>query len=105
MAIDKLEDAARKAAYDVAEFITQDMRVSATQHGWDRDSVQKTSTVFSGDSYDLSIERDAEHQVMNLEYGTEILRPTAVFRKYATNTSKAEGFFIKSMEAELGVKL
>ena len=105
MAIDKLEDAAKKAAYDVAEFITQDMRASATQHGWDKDSVQKTSIVYTGDSYDLSIEPDAKHKVMNLEYGTEILRPTAVFRKYSNNTAKAEAFFVKSMEAELGVKL
>jgi len=105
VAIDKLEDAAKKAAYDVAEFITQDLQSNATQHGWDGDSVRKTRVVYTGNSFDLSIEPDAEHKVMNLEYGTEVMPPTAVFRKYSNNTSKAEGFFIKSMEAELGVQL
>ena len=105
MAVDKLEDAGKQAAYDMAEFITRDLRASATQHGWDKDAVDNTRVSYSGNSYALDVSPEVERKVMTLEYGTEVSPPTAVVRKYSNNTSKAERLFIRSMEKQLGVEL
>lgn len=105
MAVDKLEDAARNAAYDMAQFITRDIQASATQHGWGKDAVNSTRVVYTGSSYALDIKPEVEQDVMRLEYGTERVAPTAVIRKYSNNTAKAERLFIKSMEKQLGVQL
>jgi hypothetical protein len=56
-------------------------------------------------TYSLDIAPEVENKVMTLEYGTEVVAPTAVIRKYSNNTSKAQRFFIKSMEKQLGVSL
>jgi hypothetical protein len=105
MAVDKLETAAKQAAYDMAEFITRDIQSNATQHGWDTESVKSTRVIYTGKKYALDVAPEVEHKVMTLEYGTEVVAPTAVIRKYANNTSKAEKLFIKSMEKQLGVNL
>ena len=105
MAVDKLEDAGKQAAYDMAEFITRDLQASATQHGWDKDAVNNTRVSYSGSNYALDIAPEVKNKVMTLEYGTEVTAPTAVVRKYASNTAKAERLFVKSMEKQLGVTL
>jgi hypothetical protein len=105
VAIDKLADAGKHAALDTAVFITRDLKASATQHGWDKESVSKTRVTYTPKGYALSVEPEAEQNVMRLEYGTERVAPTAVIRKYSNNTAAAERFFIKSLESHLGAKL
>lgn len=100
-----LKDAAAKAALDTAKFVTHEVRSSATDHGWDAEVSSNTNIVFDGKSFNVAIHPDHYAQAMNHEYGTEQMRPTAVLRKYDSDTDDAEQFFVDSFFKALGRKL
>lgn len=85
--------------------MTAELRMSALNNGWDANSAFGTNVVHKENSFNLDIDSSVNTQVMNLEYGTEQSRPTAVFRKYGNNTSKIEKALISRLEKEIGFKL
>lgn len=100
-----LADAAKKAALDAAQFITEDVRSSALNHGWDADVSANTSITFTGNEFRVDIHEDYRTQAMNHEYGTETSRPTAVLRKYDNNPADAEAKFLELFYQNLGRKI
>jgi hypothetical protein len=105
VAVKKLVELAAESAKDTAKFISEDVRDLATKHGWDPETVDGVSVNYDDSSFSLNIAPEVEHSAMNLEYGTETTAPTAVFRKYASNTKKAEQVFIRGLEKRIGVLL
>ena len=99
-----LKAAARKAAVDAALYMTADVRHSALKHGWDYDTASNTDVLYDGNQYKVHVQAEFERQAMDLEYGTERRRPTAVFRKYGNNTAQAERVFLSSLEKTTGWK-
>jgi hypothetical protein len=105
VAVKKLVDLAEESAKDTARFITEDVRDLAVKHGWESESVEGVSVNYDNSAFSFEIAPEVEHSVMNLEYGTETTAPTAVFRKYGSNTKEAERVFIRGLEKRVGVSL
>ena len=105
MTVAKLVKLAEVAAVDTAMYITQDLKGLATKHGWDSKSIDGLSVSYSNSSFSVDVDPTVENDVSRLEYGTERVAPTAVLRKYGSNTQEAEKFFIKNLEKKVGVKL
>jgi len=100
-----LAEAARKAAYQAGLYMTADVRHRAMEHGWHPEVASNTNIMYDGTQYKVEVHDDFESQAMDLEYGTETMRPTAVIRKYGNNTSQAEHAFMTVLEKDLGVAL
>lgn len=105
MAVKKLVELAEISARDTAKFLTEDVKELATKHGWDSKSINGVSVSYSNESFSIDVEAEVENDVSRLEYGTETVAPTAVFRKYSSNTKEAEKFFIKNLEKKVGILL
>lgn len=105
MTIAKLVDLAEDAAENTAKFITEDLKGLANKHGWDSKSIDGVSVTYSNSSFAIDVDSEVENDVSRLEYGTERVAPTAVFRKYNSNTKEAEKFFIKDFEKKVGIRL
>ena len=105
MSSGKLVGLAEEAAKDTANVISDDLKSIATQHGWDSEAVNSIEVKYSNGEFSINIQPEQEQNVMNLEYGTEATFPTAVLRKYGSNTKSAEKFFIKDLSSKVGVSL
>lgn len=105
MAVTTLVKLAELSADDTAKFITEDVKELATKHGWDATSVNGVAVKYSDSEFSFDISPETENSVMRLEYGTETVAPTAVFRKYGSNTKEAEKVFIKGLEKRVGISL
>jgi hypothetical protein len=103
--IAKLVKLAEDTAEDTAKFITEDLKGLAGKHGWDSKAIAGVSVSYSNSSFSINVDSEVEDDVSRLEYGTERIAPTAVFRKYNSNTKEAEKFFIKNLEKKVGVAL
>jgi hypothetical protein len=101
----KLVKLAEDTAEDTAKFITADLKGLAGKHGWDSKAIAGVSVSYSNSSFSIDVDPEVENDVSRLEYGTERIAPTAVFRKYNSNTKEAEKFFIKNLEKKVGVAL
>lgn len=100
-----LKDAAAKAALDTAQFVTNSVRSSAQEHGWDAEVTSNTNILFNGEKFNVEVHPDHYDQAMNLEYGTELIRPTAVLRKYDNKSEEAEDFFVEALYKAVGMRL
>jgi hypothetical protein len=105
MGKNSLVELAEEAAKDTASIISDDLKALATQHGWDSEAVDAIKVNYSNGDFSIDVEPEQENKVMTLEYGTETTSPTAVFRKYGSNTKDAEKFFIKNLSSKVGVSL
>ena len=99
-----LREAGTKAAIDAAVYMSNDLRTSAFDHGWDYDVASNIEVLYDGSAYQVHVQAEFEAQAMDYEYGTTVQRPTAVFRKYGNNTDKAERVFVSSFEKQTGWK-
>lgn len=105
MTITSLVNLAEDAAENTAKFITEDLKGLANKHGWDSKSIDGVSVSYSSSSFSIDVDSEVKNDVSRLEYGTETVSPTAVFRKYNSNTKEAEKFFIKDFEKKVGIRL
>lgn len=93
-----------KAASDAALHITEDIRASALEHGWDSDVVRNMHVNYSNGAFSLNIHPDYYGRAFVHEYGNEHTRPTAVLRKYEHQLGDVRSFFNKRFNKHLGVK-
>lgn len=105
MTIAKLVKLAEDTAEDTAKFITEDLKGLAGKHGWDAKSINGVSVNYENSTFSIDVDAAVKNDVSRLEYGTEDVPPTAVFRKYGANTQEAEKFFIKNLEKKVGILL
>lgn len=98
-------EAGRKAAVTTATYMTADVRHSAMKQGWDIETASNTNIMYDGTEVKVHIDAGFESQAMDLEYGTESSRPTAVLRKYGNRTQDAEKVFLSALSKGLGMKL
>jgi hypothetical protein len=103
--IAKLVKLAEDTAEDTAKFITADLKGLAGKHGWDSRSIDAVSVTYENSTFSIDVDAEVENDVSRLEYGTERIAPTAVFRKYNSSTKEAEKFFIKNFEKKVGIRL
>ena len=105
MTIAKLVKLAENAAEDTAKFITEDLKGLASKHAWSTEAIDGVSVNYNNSEFSVDVNPEVEREVFTLEYGTETAPPTAVFRKYGSNTKDAERFFIKNLEKKVGISL
>lgn len=105
MTIAKLVKLAEDTAEDTAKFITADLKGLAGKHGWDSRAIDGVSVTYKNSTFSMDVDAEVKNDVSRLEYGTERIAPTAVFRKYSSSTKEAEKFFIKNFEKKVGIKL
>lgn len=88
------QEAAELASYNM----TARLRKTAYEHGWNSDITRNTVVTYDQDNgYSVVFDDAVKHDAMNLEYGTETIRPTAVIRKYQ-NTGHAEKMFMRHLK-------
>lgn len=97
MKISAVRKASNKASQDTASFMTHQLRLSALQHGWDRDVVENTHVEYSGKKFTVKVHGDYADRAFVHEYGSETQRPTAVIRKYTNDTAVAEGTLVSQI--------
>jgi hypothetical protein len=88
--VKKLLQATQKAAHTTAQFMTQQLRHSAMQHGWDSDVVNHMHVIHENGSFKTHVDPEYAERAWVHEYGTETVRPTAVIRKYSNNSKIAK---------------
>lgn len=97
MNIASIRKATHKASQDTAAFMTHQLRMSALQHGWDKDVVANTHVEYADKKFTVKIHPDYSARAFEHEYGSEVKRPTAVVRKYMNNTAVAQGALMSQM--------
>lgn len=98
-------DAVHKAAHDAAKHMSTDLQKSALKHGWHSDVVRNMEVKFQDGKFNVDIHPDYKDRAFMHEFGDETTRPTAVLRKYDSQTKDAEKTFTKQMYKHLGKKL
>ena len=101
----KLKDAVHVAAHAAARQMTSDIRQSALDHNWHPDVVRNMQVKYTDGSFNVHIHPDYEERAFVHEYGSETSRPTAVIRKYETQSHNAVSTFATSFMEHLGGKL
>lgn len=100
----QLTKALHSAASDAALHMTEDVRSSALEHGWDADVVRNMHVKYNDGNFSLQIHPDYRDRAFVHEYGNEHLRPTAVLRKYEHELGDVTKYFNKRFAHHLGVK-
>jgi len=94
--LEAFDRAAERASYA----ITSNLKQQALSYGWNSPVVSKMQVVYTADqTFDVEFADDIREQAMNLEYGTEVIRPTAALRKY-DNSGDAEDTLAYFLESE-----
>lgn len=82
--------------------MTSRLRKYAVTNGWNGKVARNTQVAYRPDEgFVVEFADDVREQAMNLEYGTETMRPTAAIRKYE-NSGHAEEAFIAHLRKEFG---
>lgn len=98
----KLEEATERAAHETSRYMTRALRNSARAHGWPEDVVSNTHVAYNGSSFDVKVHGDYLRKAEDLEYGTEVQRPTAVMRKFSNTPGDAEAYFTARLRRHSG---
>ncbi|CAB4123834.1 hypothetical protein UFOVP45_36 [uncultured Caudovirales phage] len=94
-----------KAAHDAASQMTADLRHSATEHGWHPDVVNNMRVNYHSGEFKVDIHPDVKDRAFVHEFGDESTRPSAVIRKYDSQTKNAEATLLRSLGSYMGGKL
>lgn len=82
--------------------MTSRLRKYAINNGWNGKVTRNTQVAYRpDDGFVVEFADDVRDEAMNLEYGTETMRPTAAIRKYE-NSGHPEEAFIAHLRKEFG---
>jgi hypothetical protein len=100
----QFSNAATKALDALPLFMTQDLRNKALENGWSPDVANSISVVREAGVFSVKVGAEHAAQAFTHEYGNESMRPTAVIRRFDSDTTSAESFFLKAFGTFLGGK-
>lgn len=100
----KLREASQRAAADTAKFMTHQIRSQATAAGWDADVVKNVHVEYDGKSYSTKVHPDYAERAFVHEYGNGDSKPTAVLRKFSSDTQTTERAFLQMLSHHYGRK-
>jgi hypothetical protein len=91
-----VKEAAELASYNM----TARLRKSAYENGWSSDLTHNTVVTYTQEEgFGVVFDESVRQSAMDMEYGTEEIRPTAAIRKYQ-NSSHAEQSFMRHLKAK-----
>lgn len=97
-----LRDAVNRAATGASQTITTRLRDYAFEQGWSPNILSNMQVVYdANEGLGVEFSDEVREAALNLEYGTEKIRPTAAIRKYQ-NSGHAEQAIVKQLKRELG---
>lgn len=82
--------------------MTQQLRRSALQHGWDSDVVEHLHVTHEKGSFKTYVDPEFADRAWVHEYGNEHVRPTGVIRKYSNNARTAKEALWESIKHHYG---
>jgi hypothetical protein len=81
--ISRVKQALQKSTGDTAISLTNKLRQSALEHGWDKTVVSNMHVLHDNGSFNVHVHPEYKDKAFVHEYGNESTRPTAVIRKFS----------------------
>jgi hypothetical protein len=93
-----------KASHDTARFMSAHLRSEARASGWPDHLVSSLHVRHNSGSFTVHAHPSSRADVMDMEYGTTSIQPTAAIRRFNNDQKEAEQFLIGRLGHHMGVK-
>lgn len=93
---------ADKAVDNTAKELTSLLRENLLARGWSFEAAMSVSLFYTGERFDYKFEGPYADDAQTLEFGTEVIRPTAEVRKFLNKNELIEKVYLKNLESGLG---
>jgi hypothetical protein len=100
----RLRQATQSAVQDTAVSMTNQLRQSALKSGWDKDVVANMHVQHSDGKFNVHVSPEYKDRAFVHEFGNETVRPTAVIRKFSSNTKEVQQSFMSNIKKHYGGK-
>ena len=93
---------ADRAIEETASELSSLLRESLTSAGWPIDAAMSVQLFYTGERFDYTFDGPGAESAKTLEFGTEIVRPTAEVRKFLNKNEIIEKVYLAKLETQLG---
>ena len=93
---------ADQAIEDAASELSSLLRDSLVSAGWPLDAALSVELFYTGERFDYKFEGSGAETAKTLEFGNEVVRPTAEVRKFLNKNEIIEKVYLAKLETQLG---